>query len=47
MANLLTKANIVLILGGIMSRLEMKTRIRKNIVNGFLPKYFNPKMQAI
>ena len=46
-ANLPNKAKYVLIETGIINRLEMNTSKRKKIVNFFLPKYFNPKMQAI
>ena len=47
MANLPNKAKYILIESGIINRLEMITRKRKKIVNFFLPKNFNPKMQAI
>ena len=46
-ANLPNKAKYVLIESGIINRLEIATRKRKKIVNFFLPKNFNPKMQAI
>ena len=46
-ANLPNKAKYLLIESGIINRFEMNTSKRKKIVNFFLPKNFNPKMQAI
>ena len=46
-ANLPSKAAYDRIEVGIINRLEMKISKRKKIDNFFLPKNFNPKMQAI
>ena len=46
-ANLANKAKTILYEGGIIDKLEITTSKRKKIVKFFLPKHFNPKMQAI